>query len=345
MVVRSLLHDHGLALLLLVSSATTSSGWGALAAEEVTDSIHLGRAGTQREVLLTPAMDIQHIMDSSPNGTVFTFSPGLYRYQGMWASGKWAGLRPPANSVLQAQTRRTAVLSGAMPINRTRVLGSGLWAADVAGFADNSTWPPPLPTHPKLGSAYVCEQGWEACCFRQDLFFGDQVVRRTAFRQNLSSTAERMWWMDYDTSEALTNFDPKEGGHALEISWQSSWLRAIHGSNVTVRGLVFEKIANHAQGDPDEAHTIDDCEIRYAHGIGAAAVVVTNSHVHHCGEQGVSGYILIQNNTIEYNNFANYSIGWAAGGVKIFVDRSIVEQCEASMNLYTPHQCIVWLFG
>jgi hypothetical protein len=74
----------------------------------------------------------------------------------------------------------------------------------------------------------------------------------------------------------------------------------VHGSNVTVRGLVIEKIANHAQGDPDEAHTIDDCEIRHAHGIGAAAVVVVNSHIHHCGEQGVSGYTLIQNNTIEY---------------------------------------------
>ena len=250
-------------------------------------------------VLLAPGMDIQHVMDSSPNGTIFTFAPGLYRYQGMWsADGKWNGLRPPANSVLQAQVRRTAVLSGAVPINHTRRKISGLWAADIVGFVDNSTWPPPLPTHPKLGSSYVCEAGWEACCFRQDLFVDDQVVRRTIFRQNLSSTAERMWWMDYENSEALVNFDPT--GHALEISWQGSWLRAVHGSNVTVRGLVIEKIANHAQGDPDEANTIDDCEIRHAHGIGAAAVVVVNSHVHHCGEQGVSAYTLIQNNTIEY---------------------------------------------
>ena len=280
------------------------------------------------EVLLTPAMDIQRIMDSSDNGTIFTFAPGLYRFQGMWEEGgKWNGLRPPANSVLQAQVRRTAILSGAVPINHTRALAGGqLWAADVKGFADNSTWPPPLPTHPQLGSAYVCEPGWEACCFRQDLFIDDQVVRRTAYRENLSHTTERMWWMDYVTSEALMNFDPASAT-SLEISWQSNWLRAVHGSNVTVRGLVIEKIANHAQGDPDEAHTVDDCEIRYAHGIGVAAVTVTNSHVHHCGEQGVSAYILIQNNTIEWNNYANYSIGWAAGGVKIFVNRAIADQC------------------
>jgi hypothetical protein len=255
-------------------------------------------AAPKNSVLLAPGMDIQGVMDSSANGTIFTFAPGLYRYQGMWsADGKWNGLRPPANSVLQARVRRTAVLSGAVPINHTRKV-SGLWAADIVGFVDNSTWPPPLPTHPELGSAYVCEAGWEACCFRQDLFVDDQVVRRTIFRQNLSSTAERMWWMDYENSETLVNFDPT--GHTLEISWQGSWLRAVHGSNVTVRGLVIEKIANHAQGDPDEAHTIDDCEIRHAHGIGAAAVVVVNSHIHHCGEQGVSGYTLIQNNTIEY---------------------------------------------
>ena len=41
----------------------------------------------------------------------------------------------------------------------------------------------------------------------------------------------------------------------------------------------------------------------------ASAITVTNSHVHHCGEQGVSACILIQNNTIEWNNYANYSIG------------------------------------
>ena len=46
-----------------------------------------------------------------------------------------------------------------------------------------------------------------------------------------------------------------------------------------------------------------------------------------------------------YNNYANYSIGWAAGGVKIFVGRAIVDQCElhtyASLAGFT-YCCCGW---
>ena len=44
-----------------------------------------------------------------------------------------------------------------------------------------------------------------------------------------------------------------------------------------------------------------------------------------------------------YNNYANYSIGWAAGGVKIFVGRAIVDQCELHTYACRIYLLLLWL--
>lgn len=172
-----------------------------------------------------------------------------YRYQGTWSKGKWYGLTVTKNNtVLEAEQRRTAIFSGAVTLNQTRQLVQasseeprGTWAANISGFMDNTTWP-------KVDTGYgVCAHGYEACQHRQDLFIDNVVVRRVPTRGNLTSgpaAAERCWFLDYEASEAVLSFDPAPG--VLELSYQDTWLSG-HAANITVRGLILEKIANHAQ--------------------------------------------------------------------------------------------------
>lgn len=261
-------------------------------------------------VYLTPADNVQHAVNTAPAGTTFIFAPGVYRNQGNWENTprgrRWAGIRVKNNTILQAQVRRTATFSGAVTVNDTRrstdqgTTGGAArhWVSSIVGFTDNSTWP--------SATGYgICERGFEACNYRQDLFFNGTALRRFPHRENLTLPIAG-WFLDYTTSEAITNFDTTAG--LLEISWQSTFISAPSGSNVTVRGLVIEKIANHAQTNTCEgADTVDDCEIRWAHGGGAMARVVTNNHIHHIGQLGSGATSLLENNIVEFCNYANYS--------------------------------------
>jgi hypothetical protein len=264
-----------------------------------------------RVVLLSPGDDVQHALDHNPETTTFLFAAGTYRYQGTWSTKPngehcWYGLRVKNNTVLQAQTRRSAIFSGAIPVNGTRMVSAGIWAANISGYIDNTT-------SPHTTGYGVCMPGFEACNHRQDLFWNDQALRRYPHRVNLSLAEPPAWALDYGTSEAVLNFDP--GAGPLELSYQDTWLSAPPGSNVTVRGLVIEKIANHAQTNTMEgADTVDDCEVRWAHGGGVGARIVTNNHIHHIGQLGGGALSLLENNTVEYCNYANYSYSWEAGG-------------------------------
>lgn len=282
------------------------------------------------EVLLTPADDVQRAIDHAPAGTTFTFAPGIYRHQGTWQQsgvaaghGNWYGITiTKNNTVLQAQTRRTAIFSGAITINASMIkqrrgltaavgLAESEWVADIRGFTDNTS----RPDNTGYG---VCEKGFESCNRRQDLFLNDKVLRRYPHRSNLtevptSEDKEPAWFLDYSTSQAVMNFDPREAAAAgrLELSYQDTFLSVPGGVHVTVRGLVIEKIANHAQTSTCEcAEIIDDCEIRWAHGGGASGRVVTNNHIHHIGQLGAGASSLLENNTVEYCNYANYSYSW-----------------------------------
>lgn len=243
------------------------------------------------------------------------------------------------NTVLQAQTRRTAIFSGAIAINASTIMqrrrgatgpaesAESEWVADIRGFTDNTTWP--------LSTGYgVCKEGYESCSKRQDLFLNDKALRRYPQRENLTTSADRepAWFLDYSTSQAVMNFDPRDAAAAgkLELSYQDTFLSVGEGLQVTVRGLVIEKIANHAQTNTCEgADIIDDCEIRWAHGGGASARIVTNNHIHHIGQLGGSAHALLENNTVEYCNYANYSYSWEAGGFKVFSNKQ-------SHDLYGP---------
>ena len=84
---------------------------------------------------------------------------------------------------------------------------------------------------------------------RQDLFFGDQVVRRAPSASNVTACAPpgcpMMWYLDYSKSTALLNFDPGTGGSGgLEVSWQDTWLSAPAGGGVSIEGLVIEKVSD-----------------------------------------------------------------------------------------------------
>jgi arylsulfatase I/J len=280
-------------------------------------------------VLLTPIDDVQKAIDFHPAGTTFLFAPGRYYKQGNWVNipgrGKvWYGLSiTKNNTVLQAQHRRTAIFSGAIILNSSASMAAspGIFTADIAGYTDNSTWP-------KTTGYGICHAGWEACNYRQDVFFNDKVIRRVPTRGNVTARGlvhEPRWYLDYGQHVAIMNFDPRGG--VLEISYQDTFLAASGTANVTVRGLVIEKIANHAQSNTCEgATTIDDCEVRWAHGGGAMARYVTGSWIHDIGQLGSGATSLLADNLVERCNYANYSYSWEAGGVKVFSNKQIHDE-------------------
>jgi hypothetical protein len=103
-------------------------------------------------VSLRPGQDLLAIVASSPEGTRFHLSPGIYRQQTIY----------PRNRQ-EFVGQEGVILSGAMELETWRREG-GFWVAEDL--------PPPLGSH---GS---CKEGRELCAFPEDLFINDQVHHR-----------------------------------------------------------------------------------------------------------------------------------------------------------------------
>ncbi len=93
---------------------------------------------------------------------------------------------------------------------------------------------------------------------------------------------------------------------------------------MTIRGLVIEKFANEAGVGAINANSgwvIENNEVRLNHGIGVqGGVIIRDNNIHDNGELGMSIYggnhVLVQGNTLAYNNYAGYGTSWEAGGGK-----------------------------
>jgi parallel beta-helix repeat protein len=109
----------------------------------------------------------------------------------------------------------------------------------------------------------------------------------------------------------------------LAITGQSGTLIV---DNVTVRGLIIERFANQRRGAISafggSGWDISNNEVRDNHGCGIGAgphATVTNNSVHHNGQIGMCGQgegILIENNTIAWNNTEGFNARWEGGGSK-----------------------------
>lgn len=249
---------------------------------------------TWRDV--SPSDDLQALIKASPEGQAFRFAPGVYRLQ---------PITPKDGNVFYGQP-------GAV-INGSRVL--------TEFSHEGSIWVGSGVTQEKGQQSGYCLKGYDSCIFPEDLFIDDTLVRRVSSRAEVK---KGRWYFDYTNHRIILGDDPT--GHKVELG-QSRFAFGGPAKDVTVRGFVIEKFAAPSQrGAIDMAGagwTVEENEVRFVHGAGvsgeASATVRANS-LHHNGQQGLhfgaGSDILVENNTIAYNNTVGFDGGWEAGGAK-----------------------------
>lgn len=260
-------------------------------------------------IAVTPADNIQALVDRNPPGTSFRISPGIYRLQTIVPKNGDSFTGEPG-----------AILNGAQVLNSFTRQGS-LWVTHVE-------------VRPPANPRGICRTGNPACALPEDLFIDNAPLRRVAA---LGDVASGKWYLDYGTGSAYLADDPQ--GHIVEISMAQHAFQGSAG-DVTIRGLVIEKYANPAQtgaingfgegGRLSQNWVVEQNEIRLNHGTGLRTgnrMRVLKNNVHHNGQMGLAGSgdnLLIEGNEIAYNNYAGYSWGWEGGGTKFVYTRNLV---------------------
>ena len=262
----------------------------------------------EREVAVRPGDDVQALVQKSPENTTFRFKPGVYRQQ---------SIRPKDGDSFIGEPG--AVLSGAMLVSDFTRQGR-YWVAKV---------------HAERSEGHgQCQEDAPGCVLPEDVFFDDHPLRH---EPSADAATAGKWHMDYDGDALYLADDPT--GHKVEISLTRNAFQSA-ASNVTIHGLVVEKYANPAQrgaihvaagpNSPGENWKIEDCEVRWNHGVGIRfgnASKVLHNNVHDNGQLGIAGSgkdALVEGNEIAHNNYAGYKPNWEAGGSKFTFTEGLV---------------------
>jgi parallel beta-helix repeat protein len=249
-------------------------------------------------VTVARSQSLQTAVDRHAPGTQFCLSSGIHRLT--------SAVVPKAHDTFLG--RPGAVISGAKEITRLFAPSGKYWVA--SGQKQHN------PAKPG-----VCDRGFPLCNEADDVYLDDRPLRPV---RSLSQLARGRVFFDHAARKIYIADDPK--GHRVEAAVA---IRAFRGyktaaTNVTIRGLVIEKFANQAGSGAINANrswVIENNQVRLNHGIGVqGGAVVRNNNIHHNGELGLSIYgedhVLVQGNTLAYNNYAGYSTSWEAGGGK-----------------------------
>jgi Right handed beta helix region len=252
-------------------------------------------------VTLMPGQDIQEIVEASPEGTRFYFSPGTYHRQTIVPKDRQEFIGQDA-----------VILSGAMELTSWKE-EDGIWSA--GGL------PPPLDSH---GS---CHEGRELCALPEDLFFNNRVFERVG---SLGALRPGTWF--YDNGRAYLTDDPT--GQLVELGVTPL---AFGGSaaDVVLTDLIVEKYASKAQKgalhlNDTRGWKLSNVTARWNHGVGlyvGSGMQVKGGSFSHNGQLGMGGGgegSTIEGVEIAFNNYAGFRQGWEAGGTKFSRAKALV---------------------
>ena len=251
-------------------------------------------------VAVPAGADIQSYINANLENTTFVLAPGVYRLA--------ATIFPKAGDTIAGS--QGTVLSGAISLTGF-VSTASYWYLD--GVTAQVGW----------GDAGFTQSGWEGSAHPEDLFVDDVVQKRV---NSVSAVVPGTWF--YDTGAHRVYVGTNPAGHRVEMSHIGT---AFGGStaNVTLQGLVIEKVAAPAQYGAVNLYdssnwTVQFNEIRYNHGAGVFAgsgAVIRNNVIHDNGQLGVKAYTAtgakITNNQISNNNVLHFEPFWEAGGIKL----------------------------
>ncbi len=251
--------------------------------------------------------DIQALINRLGAGASLCFQGGVYRVRAQ----RTTPLTPVAGQTYNCSVPRSCVLTGAMTITGWAQLGTHLYMA--SGFLPPSNY-----------GGGVCNSG-TLCTQVNDVFSDGTWLPPVA---NTASLATGRVYLDYVNNYIFLYDNPS--GHVIEQSGLSAMFQALTAiNNVTMRGLVIDKVASPAQNGAIDAFrdynitgwTLDNIEVRWAHGAGVELRngTIQNGFLHDNGQEGyvTRGTGSFFNNEVSNNNFAGFSPGWEAGGGKV----------------------------
>jgi parallel beta-helix repeat protein len=194
--------------------------------------------------------------------------------------------------------------------------------------------------HGTVNTAASCDTGWGGCIYAEDLFFNGVPLQHVVASSEPTLTATQ-WWFDY--TNHIIYFHQNPEGNTVETSVLETAFSPNRANHVTINGLTFQEFAAPVQsGSIDPAYgttatsnsginwTIENSYVTLNHGLGirgAFGMQVLNSVLTNNGNFGIGGGLppgpnvtpsglVIQGNTITYNNYAHVSPGFGAGGMK-----------------------------
>ncbi len=267
--------------------------------------------------------DIPTVVAANPAGTKFVIYPGTYRLtehivpkDGDIFIGQTA-CAPPTTSC-------PAILSGSTVIGPLAKLSGTNY--EVTGQTQQGT---------VTEDDTVCQPGYLACNLPEDLFFDGKPYLHL-YATSLPIIGAGQWWFDY--TKHIIYFHDNPAGHTVETSVLDTAFDS-KANNVTVQYLTIKGFASPLQQAGLEPSTVNislsaslnwvitNCELFNNHGVGvrvAFGTQIYNSYIHDNGTVGVGGGtdstadsgIIIQGNTITYNNYAHMLPAAGAGGLK-----------------------------
>jgi hypothetical protein len=195
--------------------------------------------------------------------------------------------------------------------------------------------------HGFVNTHAYCVTGWGGCAYPEDLFFNGVPLQHIVASSEPTLTATQ-WWFDY--TNHIIYFHQNPAGNTVETSVLETAFSPNGANNVTINGLTFEEFAAAVQsGAIDPAYgtnptpnsslnwTIENSYLTLNHGTGIRAgfgMQVLNNVATNNGNIGIGGGdpagnipvtpsgLLVQGNTVTYNNYALVSPVYGAGGIK-----------------------------
>ena len=248
-------------------------------------------------VSVFPSQSLQAAVDANPGGTTFCLKAGIQRLT--------VGVVPKAGDSFIGDPG--AVVSGAKDISNLFTRSGGYWVA--SGQSQDNT-----------ASSGVCNPGFD-CTEANDVYFDNTPLIQVG---SLSALTPGHVFFDHSAQRIYVADNP--AGHTIEAAVATRAFRGDQTSatNVRIQGLVIEKCANEASSGAiiaNDGWAIVGNEIRLNHGIAVqGGALISDNNIHDNGQLGISIYgesnVVVEDNTIAYNNYAGFGTSWEAGGGK-----------------------------
>lgn len=300
-----------------------------------------------------PCLTLAHAESLSSTGDTFSLAAGLYRLTS-GTSGTYTStggqisaknnqtFTGPACTPTSGQC--SAILSGSVQLTSGQILGPDSFGNYYAtGFTQQGG-----------NGGYSCDpsggdggNGWPGCNFPEDLYVNGAVYQHMDFSTEATLDAGT-WWFNYttDTIYLPSGLTPSYiGSNTVEIGVLRTVFASNGANNVTVENLTVEEFAaqlqqgggidpNYGTGSVSTAATgwtVQNCYLTLNHSNGvriAFGITVLNNVMTLNGQFGIGGGtpagnipvtasgVVIQGNTVTYNNYAHVAPGFGAGGIK-----------------------------